>query len=95
MCDVRDREFNEELLLEGVGDNYLEVDEEQLLKKFQDTLDEIERQKLDQNNKNEQYQDPVDDNVYASHRDPIEEVEVKEEEVQTNQEKTEGQKASQ
>jgi hypothetical protein len=57
------------------------------LKEFHDWLDEEARAAADVNNKGDQYEDPVTENLYASARDPPEEVVKTEREMQTEQEK--------
>jgi hypothetical protein len=42
---------------------------------------------FDKNNKGDQYEDPVSDNLYASAREPEPEIEMTEEGIQTDQDK--------
>ena len=62
-------------------------DEESKLRKFHEFLAEREQLVLDLNNKGDQYEDPVSDNLYASAREPEPEILKTEEGMQTEQEK--------
>lgn len=99
MCDLRSKTHNDlwtpdddeeeygKIIRNWIDDLSLKVDEEEKLRDFHEYLDSIRQAEIDKNNKAEQYEDPVDDNVYASPREPEPEVEQTDREIQTEQEK--------
>ena len=58
------------------------------LRAIHEYIDEYKRALADINNKGDQYDDPVDDNVYAEAAPPDDDVEMRDTEAQTDQEKS-------
>lgn len=65
----------------------MDINEEERLKEIHDFFDEMERKRLDDMEKGDQYSDPESDNVYADVHEPSEEIQMDDIAVQTEQDK--------
>ena len=59
------------------------IDETEKLEMFHEFMRDQMKAEIDKNNKGEQYEDPVSENLYASAREPEPEIEMTDEGIQT------------
>lgn len=89
MVDMRVEQLEKDDSSSSFCESYPGVayDETEKLKEFHTYMDELAQEAADVNNKGEQYEDPISENLYASARDPDPEIEMESKEQQTEQEK--------